>query len=244
MNNPLSLNFNRFSSYLLELDEIVFFEWLVFKQISFGIGNPFYHSKQKIEEETKLARRRQEACVKLFERLGFLETELRYNKCAGANVKFYSVDFKALQNRAILSKIVDMNSPNFKAFLEFFKDIKKGCRNEMKDIMSVLNELYNDRVEMYNEGKLTDEKPDRMKNKTELPTNNAIIAALNKMLMRYSPTTLKQSFMAYSDSILKKEQNPKHIMANFISYDSSNDSYPVMEYYLTEFISCYSYSAR
>lgn len=121
---PLAINLNKLSMYSLAPDEVVLFEWLLFKQSYFGAGYFFYYSRKKIEEATRIKRRRIEAITKMFEDMGFLKTELGVERVTNNQVLYYKVDFKILAKDDCLSSIVDKDSILYKDLKEWLKTRK------------------------------------------------------------------------------------------------------------------------
>lgn len=100
--------------YSLAPDEVVLLEWFLFKQNYFGAGYFFYYSRKKIEEATRIKRRRIEAITKMFEDMGFLKTALGFEKVTNNQVLYYKVDFKILAEDSCLCRIVDKESILYK----------------------------------------------------------------------------------------------------------------------------------
>ena len=73
---PLCINVLRLLNYRLAPDELILFDWLTVKQISFKY-KPFHYSQARVEEETRIRRTRQEVIIKQFPALGFLKTDIR-----------------------------------------------------------------------------------------------------------------------------------------------------------------------
>ena len=75
---PLCINVLRLLNYRLAPDELILFDWLTVKQISFKY-KPFHYSQARVEEETRIRRTRQEVIIKQFSALGFLKTDIKVN---------------------------------------------------------------------------------------------------------------------------------------------------------------------
>ena len=92
---PLCINVLRLLNYRLAPDELILFDWLTVKQISFKY-KPFHYSQARVEEETRIRRTRQEVIIKQFSALGFLKTDIKVNSVTRGRVRYYSVDFSVL----------------------------------------------------------------------------------------------------------------------------------------------------
>ena len=96
---PLCINVLRLLNYRLAPDELILFDWLTVKQISFKY-KPFHYSQARVEEETRIRRTRQEVIIKQFSALGFLKTDIKVNSVTRGRVRYYSVDFSVLADVA------------------------------------------------------------------------------------------------------------------------------------------------
>ena len=121
---PLAINLNKLSMYSLAPDEVVFFEWLLFKQSYFGASYFFYYSRRKIEEVTRIKRARLESIVKMFEDMGFLKTKLGFETVSNNQALYYNVDFKILAKDDCLCRIVDKDSVLYKDLKAWLKTRK------------------------------------------------------------------------------------------------------------------------
>ena len=107
---PLCINVLRLLNYRLAPDELILFDWLTVKQISFKY-KPFHYSQARVEEETRIRRTRQEVIIKQFSALGFLKTDIKVNSVTRGRVRYYSVDFSVLADVDVLVEIIMINSP-------------------------------------------------------------------------------------------------------------------------------------
>lgn len=98
---PLCINVLRLLNYRLAPDELILFDWLTVKQISFKY-KPFHYSQARVEEETRIRRTRQEVIIKQFSALGFLKTDIKVNSVTRGRVRYYSVDFSVLADVDVL----------------------------------------------------------------------------------------------------------------------------------------------
>ena len=82
---PLCINVLRLLNYRLAPDELILFDWLTVKQISFKY-KPFHYSQARVEEETRIRRTRQEVIIKQFSALGFRGLQCTCRRgCPGRN---------------------------------------------------------------------------------------------------------------------------------------------------------------
>lgn len=249
---PLCTNILRLQSYLLSPDEVVLFDWFIVKQISFRYKD-FHYSQSRIEEETRIKRSRQDAIMKQFCSLGFLKPEVRVNKVTRGKVKYFNVDFNVLSNANILSQVIDQNQPLFKDYLFFleyhanrqYQDDETEKENAtdkraVDRIYKLFNTVYEERRVMYNTGKLTEEKPTRIKSPTELPRNKAINKKISHLSKLYNNNTIKGAFTAYIDSVFKEHEFPYKPLDHFLSYNDSKEGFGVVEYYINRFTIAYT----
>lgn len=118
---PLSLNIRRYSDYLLEPDEMVLFEWFLFKQNGYGWNYRFFFSREKIECATRIKRRRVEAIIKRFVDLGFLTKEVGEENGSRMKVTYYGIDAEVLRDRKVLSQILRAESLTFKELSQWLR---------------------------------------------------------------------------------------------------------------------------
>ena len=120
---PFCLNFSRFADYLLAPDEVVLFEWLLFKQYYFGVRSYFHYSKPRIEADTRIGRRRQEAIIKKFEDMGFLHCITMHDNKKGSLTRNFKIDYGVLANENVLSQIVNEESFLFGDYQKYFSEV-------------------------------------------------------------------------------------------------------------------------
>ena len=124
MNNvPITISINKFSMYRLSPDEVVLFEFLIFKQNHFDPYGFFYHSQRKIISKLKIKRSRLEKIIKTFEDIGFLKTEVRQEGKTNSLVTYFKIDFDTLGKDEVLSQIIDEKSQLFNDFKKWLKCI-------------------------------------------------------------------------------------------------------------------------
>ena len=252
---PLCTNIIRLQSYLIAPDEVILFDWLVVKQVSFKFQD-FHYSQARIEEETRIKRTRQEQIISHFTSLGFLSAEVGVNKETRGRVRYFKVDFEVLTNNNVLNQIINEKEPLFGNFIKYMKYLSieqgKAAKPQKKEsydaatanrIYKLLNETYDARRKMYNSGRLTNnKKPKRTKSETQLPRNKNIEKKLESLANIYSDSTIDNAFIAYIDSVFIGEVAPSKIMEYFLSYDDTNKSFGVLEYNLNKFNLEYSKS--
>ncbi len=244
---PLCLNVIRLQSYLLAPDEAILFDWFIVKQVSFKYQD-FHYSQARIEAETRIKRTRQNVIINLFKDMGFLTSQVRENKITRGRVSYFKVDFEVLADKDVLSEIIDADKPLYKAFVKYLKYLsaeqKKALKPQKKDIFDAdaagrvykkLNDVYEKRRVMYNNGELTSSKPSRLKVATQLPRNRFIEKKLVRLSQIYNDTAIGHAFAAYIDSVFKGESAPSNLMNYFLSYDDVNESFGVFDYSLNEF---------
>ncbi|NDV58402.1 hypothetical protein [Bacteroides sp. 519] len=253
---PLCTNVIRLQSYLLAPDELILFDWFIVKQFSFHYKE-FHYSQARIEKETRIKRSRQDMIISKFHELEFLTTEVKDNKETKGRVRYFKIDFEILADKFILSKIINSEHEIFRAFMKYMKyhaaEQKKKTKHKKEEefskyaghaIYHLLNEVYDKRRVMYNEGKLTSEKPKRAKAATQLQKNKPILKKMAKLTDNYSERAIEHAFIAYTDSVFREEIKPNNFMNYFLSYDSSIESFGVFENCLNNFNLNYSYKTE
>lgn len=253
---PLCCNIFRLQSYLLAPDELILFDWLVVKQISFHY-KPFHYSQMRVEDETRIKRTRQEAIIAKFKEWGFLEVEVRQNEVTKGQVRYFTVSFDKLSDNSVLGKVICNTAPlyiNFRQYVLYHSEQQRLMLNPRKKeeemntedaegVYRMLNSIYDERREMYNNGELTNGNvPERMKPHTQLQYNKTIAKKLQRLLGRYEAVTIRNSFIVYMDNMLAGKDFivPSNQMSFFLSYNKEEDSFNVFDYYLNKFNLSYS----
>jgi len=224
---PLCTNIIRLQSYLLAPDEVILFDWFIVKQVSFGYKE-FHYSQARIEKETRIKRTRQDAIMMKFVELGLLQTAVKENKISQGRVRYFSVDFEVLAEEDILNEIINQDDNIFGSFLAYMKyhwtqqrKVNKGKEIEfydkkmVYDIYYLMNQLYDSRRALFNDGKLTGKKPDRAKPSTQLQINKSIERKLFRLSQKYNNEAIRNAFMSYTDDILKESIKPNNFMKYF-----------------------------
>ncbi len=115
---PLCVNILRLQHYLLQPDEVVFFDWLVVKTIAFGYKE-FHYSQMRIEAETRIRRTRQDKIIAGFVEYGFLTAEVKEHAMARGRVKHFHVNFSLLASPQVLQGIIQPGTMLYHHFLVF-----------------------------------------------------------------------------------------------------------------------------
>jgi len=256
---PLAINFLRLKSYLLSPDEAVMFDMMIIKASLFEY-NPFYYSQRRIEDETRIKRRRQDKIISYFEDLGIIHSEVKEN-ATGGKVRYFSVNFTSLCDEKILCEIIDHDSDLFKKVLQYVKyhsaqekkSLKKKSeetaiyKETVNDLYFTLNQTYKRRCEKFNEKKRENGETGGFKSIVQLPRNKTLEKRLFALSELYDSGSIENSFIAFVDWLLKEadvEEKPSNIMNYFLTHDFDNDKWAVFEKFLNKFSNVYSYSAR
>lgn len=218
---PLCINVLRLLNYRLAPDELILFDWLTVKQISFKY-KPFHYSQARVEEETRIRRTRQEVIIKQFSALGFLKTDIKVNSVTRGRVRYYSVDFSVLADVDVLVEIIMPQTTLFRDFILYF--------------------AYH--ATMQKKSKEEQLKPERSKSAMQLQHNKPIERKLAKLADYYNDNSIKNAFLAYVDEILTQKKEPENLMYYFLSFDETSDCFGVVNHYLNYFTLHYSYSSN
>ena len=214
--------------YILQSnDERMMFDWLVQKQIDFGVTKPFRHSIIQVEEATRIKRKMQKLILDSFVSMGFLQISITYHD--NNPYRSYFVDFSKLADPNVLGQIIRPGSEIFNHQITNYKQLageqKKGLKpptkksikeaeKEAKAIEAMFPKLaqqWNERVDMYNNGELTSQKPARAKVHIETfsQTKNAK-KLVGKLRGMYSEEVILKAFMVYADYVLTGSMQPKN----------------------------------
>ena len=134
---PLCTNVLRVHDYLLSPDELIIFDSLVVKAISFHYKR-FFYSQKRIEKETRVKRTRYEAIIKKFEEMGFLQTYVDKMPNSEGQIRYFYVNFQKLTEEEVLTKLVREKSTLFgamRAYMEYHADeeFKALCPSAVKE---------------------------------------------------------------------------------------------------------------
>ena len=212
---PLCINVLRLLNYRLAPDELILFDWLTVKQISFKY-KPFHYSQARVEEETRIRRTRQEVIIKQFSALGFLKTDIKVNSVTRGRVRYYSVDFSVLADVDVLVEIIMPQTTLFRDFILYFAyhaTMQKKSKEEQLKPASAIN--------------------------------HEAAARIYQLLSQvYDDNSIKNAFLAYVDEILTQKKEPENLMYYFLSFDETSDCFGVVNHYLNYFTLHYSYSSN
>ena len=221
--------------YKVSNDERTLFDWLVFTQRGFGVGKPFRHSIPQVKAATNVTRFSQGKIFAHFVELGFLKlgTDVFNNN----TYRSFFVDYSALAKKEVLGQVVHEGTETFAAMLKMFaawaKEQAKGekplTKKEQKakeaklaaveSLLNILNSVWKERVEMYNNGELTSSKPTRAKLVSALvckPKTKKLLANLQNI---YDDTSIRYAFVAYADDLLRGNTKTDKILPYFLTYD-------------------------
>lgn len=234
--------------YRLSIEERMMFDWLVVKQEDFGLGMPFRHSIPQVQEATGVTRHSQEKAIKHFVSLGFLVVGTDYYQ--NNPFRTYFVDFSVLGKAEVLGEIVKSDTETYKEFAEWIKELATAqakkekplskymqkkkekeaakAKEDTEQLYKTLCDVWNERVDMYNSGKLTNgELPEWIKFQSQLPLGHGGKRMLLKLGRTYDNNTIRNAFRVYSDKCLREEITPKHILLYFLKYEDGD--FPVVD---------------
>ena len=237
-------------------DELIIFDSLVVKAISFHYKR-FFYSQKRIEKETRVKRTRYEAIIKKFEEMGFLQTYVDKMPNSEGQIRYFYVNFPKLAEEEVLGKLVREKSTLFgamRAYMEYHADeeFKALCPSAVKEkpkknqeekrieeIRVMLEETLNERREMYNNGKL-DIKPTRKLHPTTVVLTNQQKQGFLDLETRYGFESIHQAFIAYCDEVLEKVCKPKNLFNYFLTRDRFHHDYSIFINSLNSYMIKYS----
>lgn len=255
--HPLATNVLRLHDYLLAPDEVVLFDALLVKAISFHYKN-FYYSQQRIEREMRIKRTRFEKIIRLYKEMGWLTTYIDKIPETDGQIRYFYVDFARLARPEVLGKVVREGSglyADMQAYLLYhshqaYKASTPETRREerkkkkdsevVEDIRIMLQDTLNERRRMYNVGKITDQ------NKRKLYETTLVLTAQQKNSLlelnyRYGKEAIHQAFMAYYDCVLEGDSyKPKNLLNYFLSKDKLSGDFGVFTDCLNGYVLSYS----
>ena len=109
---PLCTNVLRLHDYYLSPDELVIFDSLIVKAISFHYKR-FFYSQRRMELETRVKRTRYEAIIKKFEDLGIILTYVDKMPSSEGQIRYFFVNFSNLKEPGLLAKLINEKSTLF-----------------------------------------------------------------------------------------------------------------------------------
>lgn len=243
----LGTNQLRTQYYLLPPDELILLDWLIIKAFYFNFDS-FYYSYNRIIQETRINRRRLTAILTKFESIGLIKTYVGGNADARTRVTHFHVLFEGI--KANLPQIIDPDKGKeyYRGWLDRLNNAIKKNRSVKKDgfrkhkgqtVWERLNETYNRRRRMYNDGEITGEKPERILTETVLPGSSRHFNALADLQdLGYNEEAINNAFISFTDDTLKGNVKPANLLDYFLKFE--NDHYPVLDRYLSYFNTSYS----
>ncbi len=159
--NPMAINILKLQRYnfkYFQLEEVVFFEYIIIKAQALGF-KPFFHSSATIADETGIKRTRLDRIIHRFVNDGYIHVEVR----GMPKVKHFEVDFNVIRSHlhkiyrvaetdlpfAEFSKLLD---DFFKLFVDKYqqKNINKNNKEEtLKETIVTDNGLAESEQEFY-----------------------------------------------------------------------------------------------
>jgi hypothetical protein len=236
--HPLAINILKMQEYdfsKTKLEEIVFFEWLVIKRISFGTDT-FFYQQRRVTEEIGIKRTRLETLRKVFEKLGLVVDHSNV-----FNTTTYHVSLIFVNNFIKYGVKKEFQKPKSlnidKLHFNTKKPISVGDRKKIKSLLADLNEVYNKRRKIYNDNNIEQEYTF-----TGLPVNEKSYKQLNELSKVYEKEVIKNSFISYCDEVIvDKDRVVKANMTNhFSSYDFITERFEVFEIHLHRYNLYYS----
>lgn len=236
--HPLAINLLKLQEYdfnKITIEEVIFFEWLVIKRISFG-SDTFYYSQKNIICEIGIKRTKLETTKRKLLALGLEEFHSEIY-----NTLNYIVSLQFIKN--FIDKAVKDDFKKDRWYnitkLQWTKNkpVKKKELYKLDMLIDLLNRTYNRRRERYNE-----QNRDQELQYTEIPVNEKSYRQLLELTKRYEDDrVIENSFIAYCDAILNSKEKVVSNMTNhFSSYDSLDKSFKVFEFYLNIYNQNYS----
>jgi hypothetical protein len=231
--HPLAINILKIQEYdfsKTKLEEIVFFEWLVIKRISFGTDT-FFYQQRRITEELGIKRTRLETLRKLFVSLGLV---VEYGNVF--NTATYTVSLVFINNFIKYGVKKEFQKPKSLNIDKMHFNTKKPLsikdRKKIKCLLNDLNEVFNERREFYNNKNNEKEFTD-----TGLPVNEKSYQQLNQLCKVYENGVIRNSFISYCDDVIVyKDRIVKANMTNhFSSYDFTTERFEVFERHLNNY---------
>lgn len=247
--------------YRLDNDERMMFDWLVVKQEDFGLDKPFRHSIPQVQKAIHVSRRKQEKAIRHFESLGFLTIGIDYYQ--NNPFRTYYVNFQALSKFEVISEIINPETETFNEFVGWVEELaisqalkqkppsrykqkqkaeaEEKAKKEANLLYKRLCETWNQRIDMFNKGELSDGIiPERKKRHIQLPINKNGLNLLYKLNTFYERDTIRHAFIAYTDKCLKGEIHPKKIFLYFLTCEDGD--FKVVEEMVNVFAMDYSYT--
>lgn len=229
--HPLAINFKKLQKYKLnevKIDEITFFEWLIIKHKSMGEREQFYYQQHRVLEEIGLRPARFRAIRKKFQELG-LDYEVKGDK----NIAHYGLTQEFIESAVNEFVRVEFRNATIKQILELkvrhHRELSKKEEQRVEGLISELKKHYHIRV------REAIRNPHKADIELTIPHNDKTIYQLSVLMKRYSDSAIVDSFIAYTDGVIEGDQNPKHVLNNFTTYNTETNSFPVFDHYTYAF---------
>lgn len=236
--HPFAVNIKNLQKYdfsKTNVDEVVFFEWLVIKRISFGT-KPFYYQQRRVIEEIGVKRTRLETIKNKFKEYGLL-----VDNDSIFNTTNYTVTLDFIKKFIDTGVKKDDRSSKFLGIknIDFTKEktISNIERKKINLLIDQLNDLFNTRRKIY-----SDESEEEEYQYTTLPINEKSYQQLLRLKKVYDDTTIKNGFVSYCDDVIKYKDRvvKSHMINHFSSYEYSIKTFPVFERHLHNYNLNYS----
>ena len=235
---PLSINFKTYQQYDLNntnIDEIVFFEWLVVKRLSFG-SDEFFYQNHRVFKDLGIKRSRLEKIQNKFSDYGLVVEPKGLN-----NATNYNVTDEFIRNFIYTHLLESYQKGTLKQLLNLdFKNEVKVSRVEKKKVLELIKDLeiiYNNRRTR----KVQYTKGSKYLERSGLSHNNKTYQQFKLLMSKYTVNeVIHNSFVCYVDNIIKGDDKTLHILNNFSSYNRTNDSFPIFESRLNTFNNDYA----
>lgn len=233
---PVSVNFKTLEQYSFsttKLDEIIFFEWLIIKTKTFG-SNTFFYQQERTINEIGIKIHRLTKIKEKYKTYGLIVDTGGSNNTTTYTVEkvfiknFVNIHVKTNLQNDLINRIEKLNFNNININIE--------DRDFIEELIQRLNNVFRERREFEEQKNNGNIKYPY----TELTANKKTYTQLNKLEKTYSSNTILNSFIAFSDALIRNEDSSMHVLNNFSSYDIEKDSFPVFERYLNIFNLNYS----
>lgn len=229
--HPLAVNFKKLQKYKLteaKIDEIIFFEWLIVKQKSFGDGNEFFYQQHRVLEEIGLRAARFRAIREKFQELG-LEYEVKGNN----NMTYYTLTPEFIEaavteyvrsefKEATIRQIVELK-------VRYNRELSKKEEQRVESLILEIKKQYSIQV------REAIRNPKNADIELTIPHNDRTVYQLSTLMKRYSDNAILDSFRAFTDGVIEGDQKPKNVLNNFTTFNSETNSFPVFDHYTLAF---------
>lgn len=208
-------------------DEVLFFEWLVIKRISFR-RETFFYQQRRVFDEVGIKRARLETIKSKFIDYGLvIENEGFSNTC------HYTVSLEFISNFINIGVKKQFQKQKLAciATMDFNKEkpLSQTVRKKTELLISRLNSVFNERRELY-----SDKNTEIQYTYSSLAINEKSYKQLSRLKSIYDNETIENGFTAYCDDVIqfKDRVSSSHMVNHFSSYDLSAQKFPLFERYL------------